>query len=83
MAPSSKPPAQRFVSLREAAAFIGHTDKALRKLVERPVVPFRRAGRRLIFDLHALEEWLAHLPGVSVEEAVQRKADRPSRLPRH
>ncbi len=69
---SPRPSSCRFVRLPEAAAYTGHTDKAFRKLVERRQVPFRRSGRRLLFDLVELEEWFRSLPGVSVAEALNR-----------
>jgi len=70
---SSRLGAQRFALLPAAADFLGCTDKALRKLVERRAVPFRRVGRRLIFDLQELERWFAHLPGVTLDEALERR----------
>ena len=72
MGRSSNPPSRRFVSLREAAIYLGRTEKALRKLVERRAVPFRRAGKRLVFDLAELDRWVASLPGVALAEAVER-----------
>jgi len=50
------------------------TEKGLRKLVERRKIPFRRQGRRLLFDLHELDVWFESLPGVTLEEALGRAA---------
>ena len=72
MPPSTSASGCRYVALREAAVYLGCTEKALRKLVERRSVPFRRAGRRLIFDLAELDDWVGRLPGVAVEEALNR-----------
>jgi hypothetical protein len=66
---------RRFVTLPDAAAFLGMTTKAIRKRVERRTIPFRRAGKRLIFDLAELEKWATGFPGVSLDEAIQRAGE--------
>ena len=72
MSKAHSSPDHRYVPLPEAAVFLGMTQKALRKRVERKTIPFRRAGKRLIFDLAELQEWVASLPGVTTEEALRR-----------
>jgi excisionase family DNA binding protein len=64
----------RFVSLSKAANYLGLTEKALRKRVERREIPFRRAGRKLVFDLLELDQWFANLPGTTLQEAMVRYA---------
>lgn len=58
-----------------AAAFLGTTEKALRRQVERGRVPFRRLGRKLIFLQPELAEWLRGLPGLTLSE-VQAMRER-------
>ena len=72
MSNSARHPSCRYAPLREAAVYLGRTEKALRKLVERRAVPFRRAGKRLVFDIEELDKWVASLPGVGLAEAVER-----------
>ena len=62
----------RYASLPKVAAFLGMTPKALRKRVERRTISFRRAGKRLLFNLVELEAWVSELPGVTAEEALGR-----------
>lgn len=69
---SANPLGRRYGSLREAAIYLGRTEKAVRKLVERHSVPFRRSGKRLVFDFGVLDQWMASLPGVGLEEALDR-----------
>jgi hypothetical protein len=52
-----------------AAQFLGSTDKSLRAMVARRVVPFRRLNSRIIFLKEELVEFLQHLPGCSMDEA--------------
>jgi excisionase family DNA binding protein len=58
--------------LEEAATYLGKTKKAVQKLVERRQIPFRRAHRRLIFDFYELDQWVASLPGTTLQEAMGR-----------
>jgi excisionase family DNA binding protein len=63
---------RRYGSLEEAAIYLGRTKKAVQKLVERRQIPFRRAHRRLIFDFYELDQWVASLPGATLQEAMGR-----------
>jgi len=74
---SANSPSRRYVSLPEAASYLGKTEKALRKLIERRAVPFRKAGKRLVFDVVELDCWVASLPGVTLDEAVDRCLGQP------
>jgi len=65
---------RRYGSLPEAAIYLGKTDKAVEKLVERRQIPFRRVKKRLIFDFLLLDQWLESLPGTTLEEALDRCA---------
>lgn len=74
MASADSPMRRRYAELAEAAIYLGKSQKALRKLVERRAVPFRRAGTRLVFDLEELDMSMADLPGVGLERAVAASA---------
>jgi excisionase family DNA binding protein len=63
---------RRYGSLEEAAIYLGKTRKAMQKLVERRHIPFRRVKKRLIFDFFQLDQWLASLPGITLEAALDR-----------
>jgi hypothetical protein len=58
--------------LRDVAIYIGRTNKAAEKMVERRQIPFRRMNRRLVFDFSEIDQWLASLPGTTLEEALNR-----------
>jgi excisionase family DNA binding protein len=51
-------PERRFVSVREAAALLGITERALRGRIERGRVPVRHQGRSVLVDLAALDRSL-------------------------
>ena len=79
MSSAANPHGRRYAELSEAASYLGKTPKALRKLVERRAVPFRRAGKRLVFDLAELDRWVAGLPGVTLEEALDQYVEQVPR----
>lgn len=56
------------LNVTSAAAFLGTTEKALRRQVERGRVPFRRLGKKIIFLQSELAAWLEGLPGVTLNE---------------
>jgi hypothetical protein len=58
--------------LPEVAIYLGKTNKAVEKLVERGQIPVKRLNRRLIFDFNLLDQWVASLPGTTLEEALDR-----------
>jgi predicted DNA-binding transcriptional regulator AlpA len=63
---------RRYGALPEVAIYIGRTNKAVEKLVERRQIPFKRMNRRLVFDFSEIDQWLASMPGTTLEEALDR-----------
>ena len=53
--------------------FLGRTEKAVRKLVERRAIPFKKVGKRVVFDLRELQRWVESFPGVSLDEALSQR----------
>lgn len=56
------------LNFRAAAAFLGLSEKALRRQIDRRRIPFRRLGRKIIFIKSELEAWLSSLSGISLQE---------------
>jgi excisionase family DNA binding protein len=51
---------RRLLTVAEAAAYCGLTEKALRHRVDRRAIPFKRLGpRTLRFDPRALDAWMS------------------------
>ena len=55
--------------IREASAFLGLTQKALRQKVFKRTVPFRKDGRKIVFIRRELEAHVDDLPGCTPAEA--------------
>ena len=64
---------EQLIGVDEASVMIGRTRLGLHRLVERGEVPFRKAGRRTLFIVSELQEYIGSLPGLSLEELVEQK----------
>jgi excisionase family DNA binding protein len=63
---------QEYLTVTEAAELTSRTPKALRKMVERRQIPFRKHGKRIILIRSELIEFFDKLPGVTLKEAEKR-----------
>lgn len=61
----------RTLDVRSAANFLGMTEDSLRARVARGTIPYRKLGGRVIFLRIELERFMADLPGVTVEAALE------------
>lgn len=64
------------LGVKEAAIFFGTTEKAIRRRVDRRLLPCRRLGTRILFLKSELLEFVERLPGTSLEEARENEAMR-------
>lgn len=53
------------------AAMMGATEKTIRGQVARRLLPFKKLGGRVVFLPDSIRAYLAALPGVSVDEALE------------
>jgi hypothetical protein len=60
------------LEFEQGAAFVGFSENVLRHLVERGAVPHRRLGGRVVFLRAELTRFVETLPGVSLEQALER-----------
>lgn len=64
---------RRYLDVRSAAAYLCMTEGAVYAAVARRQIPFRRLGRKLVFDAVELDAYMHGLEGVDVNEAVARR----------
>lgn len=60
-APTEPTPPQeagRLLGVPEVAAWLGLSEKQIRAYVERGQIPVTRIGRRVFFDIVAIDKWL-------------------------
>jgi excisionase family DNA binding protein len=53
----------------EAAAYLGGSERWLRRLLDRGIVPCKRIGRNIVFKRSELDEFIDDLPGISPRQA--------------
>ena len=62
------------LDVRQAASFLGMSERSLRWHSDHKLIPFRRLGRRILFKREELEAFFDRLPGVSLAEAKKTAA---------
>ena len=53
----------------EAAAYLGGSERWLRRLLDRGLVPCKRIGRNIYFKRDWLDEFIDDLPGITPRQA--------------
>lgn len=64
------------LDVKAAALMLNCSEKAVRTRVSRQLLPFKRLGSRILFRRDELEQFIASLPGVSLQEAKHNIAMR-------
>jgi excisionase family DNA binding protein len=57
-----------YLNTTELAKLIGRSEAAIRNLVMRRRIPYRRAGGRLTFVRAEIDKWIDQAPGVKLED---------------
>jgi len=57
-----------YLNTKQCGELIGRSPGAVRNLVYRRKIPFRKPGGRLIFLKSEIEAWIESAPGVKLEE---------------
>ena len=57
-------PPMRYLTVDEAAEYIRRSEDAVRKLVSKQAIPFKKHGRCVRFDIHELDGWMANGTGM-------------------
>ena len=59
---------KEYLSTKECAELIGRSSGAVRNLVLRRRIPFRKPGGRLLFLRAEIEKWIERSPGIKIED---------------
>lgn len=57
-----------FLDIKETSRKLSRSPGAIRNLVMRRRIPFRKAGGRLMFIEHEIEKWIQESPGLTLED---------------
>jgi hypothetical protein len=59
---------EKFLTTDECADFIGRTPGAVRNLVMRRMIPYRKPAGRLVFLKSEIEKWIVQSPGLTIDQ---------------
>ena len=59
---------QQFLDVQDVSKLIKRTPGAVRNLVLRRKIPYKKVAGRLLFDMEEIQEWIDNSPGMSLEE---------------
>ncbi len=59
---------KEYLNINECSKFLGRSPAAVRNLVLRRRIPFRKPSGRLLFSIKELRDWIETSPGVGIEE---------------
>lgn len=62
-----------YLNVRELSQYIKRSEGAIRNLVLRRQIPFRKPSGRLIFSKEEIDLWIQKSEGISIEELTERK----------
>jgi excisionase family DNA binding protein len=62
----------QYMTVDELALYIKRSKGAIRNLVLRRAIPYRKPAGRLLFSKKEIEKWIAMSPGQSLEEIENR-----------
>lgn len=71
-----------YLTVDGVAELLGKNRRAVERMVERRLVPYRKHGKRIIFSRVELAAFFDKLPGVTLEEAERRVAERVGKVER-
>ena len=66
---------KKTLSVPEAAAELGISERACWQRIYRKQIPFRRWGRKILIPREDLDQFLVGLPGASASEAVEKASE--------
>jgi hypothetical protein len=62
---------KKYLDTEECAKLIGRTPGAVRNLVLRGIIPYRKPAGRLIFVRPEIEAWIENAPGKRLNEFIK------------
>ncbi len=68
----SKAEMDRYLGINQVADMLHRSPAAIRNLVMRRKIPFRKPGGRLLFIESEIKQWVETSPGITPEQATQK-----------
>jgi excisionase family DNA binding protein len=67
-----KPLDDQYLNIDQLSAYIKRSKGAIRNLILRRKIPFRKPGGRLIFLRSEIDQWIQMAPGQSLNEIFEK-----------
>ena len=64
---------EQYMTIDELSSYIRRSKGAIRNLVLRRAIPYRKPAGRLLFLKEEIDRWVQVAPGKSVEEIIEEK----------
>ena len=59
---------KEILNAKQVAEFLGRSPAAVRNLVLRRCIPYRKLAGRLVFLKNEIDEWIRNAPGLSIND---------------
>ena len=64
---------ERYLTVDQVSAYLNRSPGAIRNLVMRKIIPYRKVGGRLAFDRIQIDRWVALSEGIDLEEILDER----------
>ena len=64
---------ERYFTVDQVSAYLNRSPGAIRNLVMRKIIPYRKVGGRLAFDRIQIDRWVALSEGIDLEEILDER----------
>ncbi len=64
-------PTERYFTVNQVSNYLKRSPGAVRNLVLRRAIPFRKPAGRLLFDRQEIDLWIRKSEGISLEELLE------------
>jgi excisionase family DNA binding protein len=65
-----------YLTVQELSQYLKRSPGAIRMMVLRGLIPFRRCAGRLVFIRSEIDTWVEQCQGVKVDEAIKANIER-------
>jgi hypothetical protein len=66
-------PTERYFTVNQISHYLNRSPGAVRNLVLRRAIPYRKPAGRLLFDRYEIDKWIRACEGISVEELIDKE----------
>jgi excisionase family DNA binding protein len=61
---------EKYFTVKQVSDYLNRSPGAIRNLVLRRAIPYRKPAGRLLFDRDEIDQWIKNSEGISLEELL-------------